>query len=71
MLRLVDANDFHLAGDGSAIGAAGHAQVHAGVDVAQPNVGTAHPVLVGADHLPVVAGVAESIRSVRGHLLLA
>jgi len=71
VLLLVHAHDLHLAGDGSAVGASGHAQVHAGVDVAQSNVGTPHPAVVGADHLPVVAGVAEAVGSVGGNLLLA
>jgi len=46
VLLLVHAHDLHLAGDGSAVGASGHAQVHAGVDVAQSNVGTPHPAVV-------------------------
>lgn len=57
-VRVRQANHLHLAVDRPAEGASGHAEIHVGVDVLQPDRIRPYPAIAGAYHQPVITGIA-------------
>lgn len=71
MTSAIDANHLHLTVDGSAKRSTGHRQKSVRVNVPESNGKVSEPLTGTANHLPVVAGVADAIFAVARDLLFA